>query len=308
MASMRRVAKVWKSQSTMEGAGVRLDRAFGFHEVPALDPFLLLDDFHNSDPRDFLPGFPWHPHRGIETITYLLEGEVDHGDSMGNSGVIAPGDVQWMTAGGGIIHQEMPRPSPTGGNWGFQLWANLPRSHKMMEPRYRGLTAGEIPEVRLADGVVVKVVCGRIGEVTGPVTDIVTEPEYLHVTVPAGAEFRHAIPDGHTAFAYVYDGKGYFDSRRDPFAYDEKPLKWWDVDPQCQFGPQTLVLYRRDGEEIVARAIDHLRFLLVSGRPIGEPVAWYGPIVMNTQEELRTAFEEYRQGTFIKHGAAAPAR
>ncbi len=303
--TVRRIAKVWKSEPTIEGAGVHLKRAFGNREVPRLDPFLLLDDFHNSDQRNFLPGFPWHPHRGIETITYLLEGEVDHGDSLGNSGVIAPGDVQWMTAGSGIIHQEMPRPSPRGGNWGFQLWANLPRSHKMMDPRYRGLTAAEIPEATLDGGVKVKVVCGRAGGVSGPVTDIVTEPEYLDVAVPAGATFRHSVASGHTAFAYIYEGKGYFDERHDPFAYDEVPARWWNTVRDCQFGPETLVLYEREGEELRITASEQpLRFLLVSGKPIGEPVAWYGPIVMNTQEELRVAFEEYQQGTFIKHAHA----
>ncbi len=301
--ALRRVAKVWKSEPTIEGAGVHLKRAFGFHEVPQLDPFLLLDDFHNSDPRDFLPGFPWHPHRGIETITYLLDGQVDHGDSLGNSGVIAPGDVQWMTAGSGIIHQEMPRPGPGGGNWGFQLWANLPRSHKMMDPRYRGLVASDIPEARLDEGVKAKAICGQIGGVSGPVKDVVIEPEYLDVTVPPGASFRHAVKDGHAVFAYVYKGKGYFDQRNDPFSFEEIPRRWWDVDPQCQFGPDTLVLYERQGEQIAVKAVDSvLQFLLISGRPIGEPVAWYGPIVMNTQEELRQAFQEYRQGTFIKHG------
>jgi hypothetical protein len=303
MATIRRIAKVWKSEPTIEGAGVHLKRAFGFQEVPQLDPFLLLDDFHNADPRHFLAGFPWHPHRGMETITYLLDGEVDHGDSLGNSGVIAPGDVQWMTAGSGIIHQEMPRPGPGGGNWGFQLWANLPRSHKMMDPRYRGLTRSEIPEAALDGGVRAKVVCGKIGGVSGPVTDIVTEPEYLDVTMPAGASFRHAVKDGHTAFAYVVEGRGYFDPHHDPFAYTEIPPQWLDVTRDCQFGPETLVLYEPQGTELAITAVEQpVRFLLVSGRPIGEPVAWYGPIVMNTQEELRVAFEEYHRGTFIKTG------
>ncbi len=306
MGTVRRIANVWKSEPTIEGAGVHLRRAFGNHEVPLLDPFLLLDDFHNSDRRNFLPGFPWHPHRGIETITYLLEGEVDHGDSMGNSGVIAPGDVQWMTAGSGIIHQEMPRPGRDGGNWGFQLWANLPRSHKMMDPRYRGLTASEIPEAALDGGVKAKVVCGQVGGVIGPVKDIVAEPEYLDVTVPAGASFRHAVASGHTAFAYVYQGKGYFDPRHDPYGYEEIPPQWLDVTRDCQLGPETLVLYERKGGAIDISATDGpLRFLLVSGRPIGEPVAWYGPIVMNTQAELRVAFEEYQQGTFIKTAQTA---
>jgi hypothetical protein len=301
METVRRIGTVWKSEPTIEGAGVHLRRAFGNHEVPLLDPFLLLDDFHNSDRQNFLPGFPWHPHRGIETITYLLEGEVDHGDSMGNSGVIAPGDVQWMTAGSGIIHQEMPRPGRSGGNWGFQLWANLPKSHKMMAPRYRGLRANEIPEAALDGGVKAKVVCGQVGGVVGPVKDIVTEPEYLDVTVPAGASFRHAVPSGHTAFVYVYQGKGYFDPKHDPYGYEEIPPQWLDVTRDCQMGPKTLVLYERKGDAIDITAVEGpLRFLLVSGRPIGEPVAWYGPIVMNTQAELRVAFEEYQRGTFIK--------
>jgi redox-sensitive bicupin YhaK (pirin superfamily) len=299
--NVRRIAKVWKSEPTIEGAGVHLKRAFGFQEVPQLDPFLLMDDFHNKDQRNFLPGFPWHPHRGIETITYLLDGEVDHGDSLGNSGVIAPGDVQWMTAGSGIIHQEMPRPGRDGGNWGFQLWANLPRSHKMMDPRYRGLTAGDIPQADLGAGVKAKVICGEIGGVQGPTRDIVTDPEYFDVTVPVGAGFRHSVKSGHTAFAYVVAGRGYFDAQRDPFAYQEVPPQWLAVTRDCQFGPETLVLYERTGDEIAIDATDTaLRFLLVTGRPIGEPVAWYGPIVMNTQEQLRQAFEDLDRGTFLK--------
>jgi quercetin 2,3-dioxygenase len=301
MGIIRRIASVWKSEPTIEGAGVHLHRAFGFHELPQLDPFLLLDDFHNSDERNFLPGFPWHPHRGIETITYLLEGQVDHGDSMGNRGVIAPGDVQWMTAGNGIIHQEMPRSGPGGGNWGFQLWANLPRSHKMMDPRYRGLVRDDIPEADLDDGVRVKVICGNVGGIQGPVTDIVTDPQYLDVFVPAGAGLRYQFPSSHTVFAYVYEGRGSFAPRHDPFAYGATPPQWLDVSLDCRLGPETLVLYERRGDEILVTAEDGpLRFLLVSGKPIGEPVAWYGPIVMNTQEELRQAFEDYRSGTFVK--------
>jgi hypothetical protein len=197
----------------------------------------------------------------------------------------------------------MPRPGPSGGNWGFQLWANLPRSHKMMDPRYRGLTADQIPQATLDGGVTAKVVCGQIAGVAGPVTDVVTDPEYLDVTVPAGVTFRHAVKAGRTAFAYVVEGKGYFDAQHDPFTYAEIPPKWLNVARDCQFGPQTLVLYDRDGDELVISAVEQpVRFLLVSGRPIGEPVAWYGPIVMNTQEELRVAFEEYHNGTFIKHG------
>jgi quercetin 2,3-dioxygenase len=305
----RKVAKAWKSRPTIEGAGVYLKRAFGNQEVPELDPFLLLDDFRNTDPERYLPGFPWHPHRGIETITYVLDGEVDHGDSMGNSGTIGPGDIQWMTAGGGIIHQEMPRGNRKGIMGGFQLWANLPRSEKMMEPRYRGLTAAEIPEAKVPDGATVKVVAGKIGKTAGPVRDIVTDPEYLDVSVPAGATFTHAINDGHTVFAYVIEGAGYFDDQRSAYAHDVRPARWFDLEQECLFGRESLVLYERRGGDVTVtagpaspgRSPTGVRFLLVSGRPIGEPVAWYGPIVMNTQAELRTAFEEYQAGTFIKH-------
>ena len=297
----RAVAKVWKSKPTIEGAGVHLKRAFGFDAVPQLDPFLLLDDFHSSDPRQYLPGFPWHPHRGIETITYVLHGEVEHGDSMGNAGVIRPGDVQWMTAGSGIIHQEMPRGERDALLWGFQLWANLPRSHKMMEPRYRGVTAGEIPEVALASGAKAKVVCGTVGGVTGPVRDIITDPEYLDVTVPPGTAFEHAVTDGHTVLVYVIEGQAYFDEQRDAYAHEVVGGTYFDLDRECRFGPEHLVLYEPHGRRIVVTTEElPVRFLLVSGRPLREPVAWYGPIVMNTQEELRVAFEELRDGTFIK--------
>ena len=303
MSRPRNIVKVWKSQPTIEGAGVHLKRAFGFQEVPQLDPFLLLDDFHNSDPAMYRAGFPWHPHRGMETITYVLEGDVEHGDSMGNAGVISPGDVQWMTAGSGIIHQEMPRGGKGGGMWGFQLWANLPAAKKMMDPRYRGMQADEIPEAKLDGGATAKVVAGRADGAVGPVKDVVTDPEYLDVTVPAGAVFRHNVKDGHTAFAYVVQGKAYFDLQRDPYTHDAVSPKWLDTNPQCMFGPETLVLYEREGDQVVVTPQEGpVRFLLVSGRPIGEPVAWYGPIVMNTREELRLAFDEFQNGTFIKHG------
>ena len=302
MAAFRKITKVWKSRPTIEGAGVHLKRAFSYPEVHELDPFLLLDDFHNNDPRLYLAGFPWHPHRGIETITYVLEGEVDHGDSLGNGGTIGPGDVQWMTAGSGIIHQEMPKGSPNGAMWGFQLWANLPRSHKMMDPRYRGLVQSDIPALTLDSGVRVKVVCGEINGVVGPVRDVVTEPEYLDVMVPAGAVFRHAVKEGHTAFAYVTSGRSYFDEERDPYAHEMISPKWWTVDRDCAFTAETLVLYERTGDELIVTPQDGaVRFLLVSGKPITEPIAWYGPIVMNTQEELRVAFREYEEGTFIKY-------
>jgi redox-sensitive bicupin YhaK (pirin superfamily) len=297
----RRIAKLFKSRPTIEGAGVHLKRAFGYSQVPQFDPFLMLDDFHTSNPAEYLAGFPWHPHRGIETITYVLEGLVEHGDSMGNKGVIGAGDVQWMTAGSGIIHQEMPQESPTGTMWGFQFWANLPASQKMMPPRYRDLKGADIPQVQLENGVEIKVVSGEVAGIRGPVQDIVIDPQMLDVTVPAGAVFRHPVADGHTAFAYVLQGEGYFDDRRDAYAYEMMGAGWMDLERRCVCGPETLLLFEHQGDTLQVTATEQpLRFLFVSGRPLGEPVAWYGPIVMNTQEELRLAFEEYNNGTFIK--------
>jgi len=281
---MRAIRKVWRAEPTIEGAGVHLKRAFGHREAPLLDPFLLLDDFRSDDPSKYLPGFPWHPHRGIETITYVLEGDVEHGDSMGNRGDITAGDVQWMTAGSGIVHQEMPRGDAQGRMGGFQLWANLPASHKMMDPRYRDVKRSEIPEVIVVGGAKVKIVCGRVNGVQGPVRDIVTDPEYLDVSVPKGAHFTHPVRKGHTVFAYVLEGSARFDSGRDGLC-----------------GPESLVHYG-DGDAVsISAEKSAVRFLLVSGKPIGEPVAWRGPIVMNTSEEIRIAFEEYRNGTFIKY-------
>jgi len=297
----RKIKKVWKSKPTIEGAGVHLKRAFGYHQVPLLDPFLLLDDFHSTNPKHYLAGFPWHPHRGIETITYVLQGRVEHGDSMGNSGIISPGDVQWMTAGSGIIHQEMPKGGRDKLLQGFQLWANLPARDKMMDPRYRGIPSNEIPEKKLASGATVKVICGTVDDVTGPVRDIVTDPKYIDVSVPAGTTFTQPVSPGHTVFAYVIDGSAYFDEERNPFAHEVIGNNYFDFKRDCRFGVETLVLYDRQGDQVVIKAEDSpVRFLLVSGKPIGEPVAWYGPIVMNTQEELQIAFEEFEKGTFIK--------
>ena len=254
-------------------------------DAPALDPFLLLDDFRSSNPDHYRKGFPWHPHRGIETITYMLYGSVAHGDSMGNAGTIGPGDVQWMTAGSGIVHQEMPEGDASGRMGGFQLWANLPASHKMMAPRYQEIRAAQIPEVVLDGGVRVKVVCGRVGSVQGPVTDIVTDPQYMDVSMPPHTRFEHAVNSGYTVLAYVVDGKGGF-------------VETFTL-PTLENG--TLVVFN-DGECIVATTgEDDFRFLLVSGKPIGETVAWQGPIVMNTRAELNLAFQEYRDGSFIKH-------
>ena len=302
MSTVRRIQKVWKSTPTIEGAGVHLKRAFGNYQVPQLDPFLLLDDFRSDNPNHYLRGFPWHPHRGIETITYVLSGRVEHGDSLGNGGVIHPGDVQWMTAGSGIIHQEMPKGDKDGLMGGFQLWANLPASHKMMDPRYRDVKNQQIPEISLKNGVRIKIICGKIGGTQGPVQDIVTGPEYLDVTIPAGAKFTHPVGRGQNVFAYVIEGEGYFDQSRDAFGHEVIGANYFDLKRSCICGNQTMILYG-DGDEVsVAAEKDGVRFLLVSGRPIGEPVAWYGPIVMNTQEELRLAFEEYESGKFIKHG------
>jgi redox-sensitive bicupin YhaK (pirin superfamily) len=302
MSSVRKIGRVWKSKAVIEGAGVHLKRAFGNYEAPRLDPFLLLDDFHSSNPNDYLKGFPWHPHRGIETITYVMHGRVEHGDSMGNKGVIASGDVQWMSAGSGIIHQEMPKGRDDGLLWGLQLWANLPKSHKMMNPRYRGIVAAQIPEVTLKDGVKAKIVCGSVSGVQGPVSDVVIDPQYLDISVPADTSFAHRVKSGHTVFAYVLEGEGYFDPERDAYAHEVIGKNYFDLNRQCSCGAESLILYE-DGDEVAITAKGSaLRFLLISGKPIGEPVAWYGPIVMNSQEELRIAFEEYRNGTFIKHG------
>ncbi len=278
----RSIKNILTSKPTIEGAGVHLNRVFGFHELPAFDPFLLLDGFRSNNPQDYIKGFPWHPHRGIETITYVLKGKVEHGDSMGNKGVIGPGDVQWMTAGSGIIHQEMPMSDENGSNWGFQLWANLPRSRKMMDPRYREIKGNQIPEITTNEGVKIRVISGEVNGIKGPVDDIVTDPGYLDVTIPPKTEFIHPTGPRYTVFAYVIDGEGYFDKKEKLFVNGN------------------LILFD-DGDFIsVNTGEKHLRILLISGRPIGEPVAWYGPIVMNTEGELKKAFEEYRNGTFIK--------
>ena len=285
MKNARTIRTVIQSRPTIEGAGVHLKRVFGNNEAPQFDPFLLLDDFRSGNPDHYRAGFPWHPHRGIETITYVLKGDVEHGDSMGNKGVISSGDTQWMTAGSGIIHQEMPQGDEAGRMEGFQLWANLPRSHKMMEPRYRDIKSVQIPEVVLENGTRIKVISGRAGEHEGPVTGIVIDPEYLDVTVPEKAGFKHLTKRGHTVFAYVIAGQGYFDETTNHPPVSNGAL--------CLFA---------DGDHVaVTTAEEPVRFLLISGKPIGEPIAWYGPIVMNSDEELQLAFEEYRNGTFIKH-------
>ena len=286
MNRTRRPEHVFSSRPTLEGAGVRLRRAVGHDRghVPLFDPFLLLDDIHSSRPEDYLAGFPWHPHRGIETVTYVLRGEVDHGDSIGNRGAIGAGDVQWMTAGSGIVHQEMPQRFP-GDFRGLQLWVNLPASHKMMSPRYRDVPAGTIPEVEADGGATVKVIAGRFAGREGPVKDIVRSSEYLDVRLDADGSFTRATVPTHTVFAYVLEGAGLFHPEvAQPAATDHVVL----------FGPGDAVS--------VQAAAGGLRFLLFAGEPLNEPVAWQGPIVMNTQEELDLAFREYREGTFIKAG------
>lgn len=280
----RKIKRVSTSIPTMEGAGVHLNRAFGNNDVPLFDPFLLLDDFRSDTPAHYKKGFPWHPHRGIETITYVLKGDVEHGDSLGNKGDISSGDVQWMTAGSGIIHQEMPKGDNDGLMEGFQLWANLPAADKMMHPRYRDITADLIPTVTLNSGVTIKVICGKIDDVSGPVGDVMIEPEFLDVTIPANTIFTHPTPNDHTVFAYVHAGEGRFDEMT-----------------QNQHGNRSLVLFEK-GEQVIITAGDkELRFLLISGKPLDEPVAWGGPIVMNTQDELQHAFDEYQNNSFIKH-------
>jgi len=255
MKDARKISKRIQNKTTVEGAGVHLKRAFA--EPTMFDPFLLLDDFRPSDPRDYIKGFPWHPHRGIETITYVLNGEVEHGDSMGNKGIISPGDTQWMTAGSGIIHQEMPRGDNQGRMGGFQLWANLPSSHKMMEPRYRDIKSIEVPVVSQDNGVKIRVICGKVGKYEGPVRDIIIEPEYLDVTISAKSQFKHPTRQGHTVFAYVIEGQGYFDET-------ESNL----------IGNGTVCLYA-DGDSLTVTTTEEpVRFLLISGRPLGEPVAW----------------------------------
>lgn len=299
--SERIIDKIWKSKPTIEGAGVHLKRVFGFNEVPQLDPFLLLDDFRSENPADYKAGFPWHPHRGMETITYVLEGDVEHGDSMGHRGSISSGDVQWMTAGSGIIHQEMPQGNSKGQMFGFQLWANLPSHSKMMDPRYRGIKKKEIPIVKTADGATVRIISGEVNGIKGPVQDIVTEPEYIDVELPAGKSFTHHVKENHTVFAYVIDGEAYFDHLRKPFSHDAAGKNYFDMSAPCPCHDGTFILYKKGGTHVTVTTVNHsARFLLVSGKPLNEPVAWYGPIVMNTHAELRQAFQEFNDGTFIK--------
>jgi len=298
--SLRPVKQVIQTKATMEGAGVKLQRAFGFGNTKEFDPFLLLDDFRNEHPEDYLAGFPWHPHRGIETITYVLAGSVEHGDSLGNKGKMTAGDVQWMTAGSGILHQEMPKGDPSGRMHGFQLWANLPASLKMTAPRYQEVKSPEIPEITDDDGTHVRVVCGSFWGKKGPVEGIAADPIYLDVSVSPGRRKTLPVETTRHAFAYVFGGSGKFCNASGPLEVPTEAVKWADTTPPSEADNRSLILFDRGDEVTVQAGDDGIRFLLVSGKPLEEPVAWYGPIVMNTQEQLREAFRELEQGTFLK--------
>ena len=306
--AVRTIKRLAKSKPTMEGAGVHLRRAFGFGNTSEFDPFLLLDDFRNENPDDYLAGFPWHPHRGIETITYVLAGSVEHGDSIGNKGVIAAGDVQWMTAGSGIIHQEMPKGDPRGWMHGFQLWANLPSSLKMTAPRYQEVKSAEIPVHMEDDGTRVRIVCGSFAGKKGAVDQVAADPIYLDITVPAGKRRTLPVETARNAFAYVFEGEGKFCNASAPLAVPTEGEGWFGAKPPTEVDNRSLVVFDSGDEVTVEAGKDGIRFLLVSGKPLKEPVAWYGPIVMNTQAQLREAFDELEKGTFLKHGKTKGVR
>jgi quercetin 2,3-dioxygenase len=298
--SIRPVKRIVESRPTREGAGVKLRRAFGFGDTTEFDPFLLFDDFRNERPDDYLAGFPWHPHRGIETITYVLAGTVEHGDSLGNRGSLGAGDIQWMTAGRGIMHQEMPRGDGQGRMHGFQLWANLPASLKMTAPRYQDVSSKDIPEVQDDDGTTVRVVCGDFWGKKGPVEGVAADPRYLDVSVPPNQRKRLQVETSNHAFAYVFAGSGTFRDASEPRDVRTDFVGTPAATGAPDVGNRQLVLFDRGDEIVVQAGETGIRFLLVSGKPIEEPVAWYGPIVMNTEDELRQAYTELRQGTFIR--------
>ena len=298
--SIRPIKRLVRSKPTLEGAGVHLRRAFGFGNTSDFDPFLLLDDFRNDLPADYLAGFPWHPHRGTETITYVLAGTVEHGDSMGNHGAIGAGEIQWMTAGSGIIHQEMPKGDPAGRMHGFQLWANLPSALKMTPPRYQEIKAPEIPVIKDDDGTLVRVVTGKFWGKTGPVEGIASDPIYIDVSVPPGVRKALPIETTRHAFAYVFAGGGKFCNASEPLAVPTESVQWLDTTPPTEADNRSLILFDRGDEVMVQAGSEGIRFLLVSGKPLQEPVAWYGPIVMNTQQQLQQAFKELELGTFLK--------
>ena len=282
-SQQRTVQKIVEPQPVIEGAGVRLRRSIGAATLDYLDPFLLLDHFASTDPADYEAGFPLHPHRGIETVTYVLTGEVDHRDTLGNSGSIGAGDVQWMSAGGGIMHEEMPQVRPEGID-GFQLWVNLPAKLKMTRPKYQGIRSDEIPKVKIESGATVRVIAGNINGTPGPVSDIAADPTYLDVEVPAHGSFRYDIAKGRSAFAYVFRGEAAFDA-------DHRRIS------------HTRLVVFGDGDSVEVATGDHpVRFLLVSGKPLNEPIARYGPFVMNTREEIQQALSDLRNGTFVYEG------
>ena len=298
--SIRAVKSISEAIKTMEGAGVELYRAFGFTDPTELDPFLLFDDFRNDNPLSFEKGFPWHPHRGIETITYVLEGKVDHADSLGNSGSLGAGDIQWMTSGSGILHQEMPKGNSKGQMHGFQLWANLPSELKMTNPRYQDVNSSEIPEIFEDDGTRVKVIVGSFWGKTGPVDGIAADPQYLDIYVPPGVKKTFPVDTYRKTFAYIFDGSGAFDSASIPTGVLlEKEIRGEELNIRDMSGNRTLIRFDTGNTISVRSGEDGVRFLLVSGKPIKEPVAWHGPIVMNTREELIKAFSELQNGTFI---------
>ncbi|HXE07069.1 MAG TPA: pirin family protein [Acidobacteriaceae bacterium] len=299
--SLRAVKEMIKTKPTLEGAGVRLERAFGFGKTKEFDPFLLLDDFRNDNPADYIKGFPWHPHRGIETITYVLAGTVEHGDSLGNKGRMGAGDVQWMTAGSGILHQEMPKGDAQGRMHGFQLWANLPASMKMTDPRYQDIPATAIPEITDDDGTHVRIICGEFWGKRGPVEGVAADPNYIDVSIPPGRRRRLKVDITRNAFAYVFAGAGTFRDASTPQAVLTESGIDPNAAPEYDAKNHSLVLFDRGDEIVVQAGPEGIRFLLVSGKPIEEPVAWYGPIVMNTQAELRQAMGELQDGSFIKH-------
>ena len=302
--SIRPIKRIVEAQPTMEGAGVRLHRGFGFGKTEDFDPFLLFDDFRNDRPADYMAGFPWHPHRGIETITYVLTGTVEHGDSLGNSGALGAGDVQWMTAGSGIVHQEMPKGDEQGRMHGFQLWANLPASLKMTSPRYQDVLSDEIPDVTDDDGTRVRVVCGDFWGRRGPVEGIAADPRYLDVSVPPGIRKTLPVETTRHAFAYVFEGEGNFRGASEPQGVWTEGVDAPDEPVFEAAGDRSIVLFDRGDEVTVQAGEEGVRFLLVSGEPLREPVAWQGPIVMNTQDELRQAYDELRDGTFLREGGA----
>ena len=298
--SIRPVKRIAAGQPTLEGAGVHLSRAFGFGDPTELDPFLLFDDFRNDEPVKFEKGFPWHPHRGIETITYVLAGEVEHGDSLGNTGTLGAGDVQWMTAGSGIMHQEMPKGNAAGQMHGFQLWANLPAAEKMCTPRYQDVDAGNIPEEIDDDGTRARIICGSFWGKTGPVDGIAADPRYVDISVPPGLKKTFKVEVERHAFAYIFAGSGTFDYASKPFGVlVEKEVMGEELHLRDLSGDRTLVVFDRGDEITVQAGPEGVRFLLVSGKPIKEPVAWHGPIVMNTRAELVQAVNDLRNGTFI---------